>query len=334
MEKEPIKSEIINLYKKNLGRIPEKEGLEHFTNQISSGKKILSDIEKAILNSDEYLSRSSAPKFQSHYSDDEILKIIDSVKLSQNCNTSFTWYHSFRFNNVYTPTDSITNTKYQLWVSKLIPENLEGKTILDIGTADGFYSFLCESRGAKKVVAVDWQEFAGFTAAHKILDSKVEFRKLVIDESNIAFTKIKPLNATIDDIKEKFDIILLFGVLYHIPNPVMILKKFFMKTDMLLIAGHIIDSDEPAMYYYPEGSLTVGDSTNWWVPTPSCLTDIGKRIGFKKSVLVDTFDFDLMNVNLTQEDNVKNGVRRIHKMGIFKMEGKSEIWKKEMMSEN
>ena len=34
------------------------------------------------------------------------------------------------------------------------------------------YSFLCESRGAKKVVAVDWLEFPGFTAAHKILRLK------------------------------------------------------------------------------------------------------------------------------------------------------------------
>ena len=62
---------------------------------------------------------------------------------------------------------------------------------IDIGTADGFYSFLCESRGAKKVVAVDWLEFPGFTAAHKILNSNVEFRKLVVDESNFGFTDLK-----------------------------------------------------------------------------------------------------------------------------------------------
>jgi hypothetical protein len=95
---------------------------------------------------------------------------------------------------------------------------------------------------------------------------------------------------------------------------------------MLLIASHIIDSKEPAMYYYPEGSLTPGDTTNWWVPTPSCLTDIGKRIGFMKSDLVDTYDFGL-NPTLQQTDEVKNGIRRIHKMGLFKMEGRSETWK-------
>ena len=236
----------------------------------------------------------------------------------------FAWYHSFRFGDVYAP-GAITSLQYQMWVSSIIPENLEGKTVLDIGTADGFYSFLCESRGAKKVVAVDWLEFPGFTAAHKILNSNVEFRKLVVDDSTIGFSKIKSQIGTIDEIKEKFDIVLLFGVLYHLPSPIMVIQKLFKNTSMLLIASHIIDSKEPAMYYYPEGSLTPGDTTNWWVPTPSCLTDIGKRLGFNKSKMVDTFDFGL-KVKIQQTDEVKNGIRRIHKIGLFKMEGRSKNW--------
>ena len=170
-------------------------------------------------------------------------------------------------------------------------------------------------------------EFPGFTAAHKILNSKVEFQKLVVDDSTRGFTKLKSNIGTINDIEEKFDIVLLFGVLYHLPNPTMVIQKLFENTDMLLVASHIIDSEELAMYYYPEGSLTTGDTTNWWVPTPSCLTDIGTRIGFEKSVLVDTFDFDSINANLQQDDKVKSGLRRIHKMGLFKMEGRNEVWK-------
>ena len=132
---------------------------------------------------------------------------------------------------------------------------------------------------------------------------------------------LKQKISTINEIKEKFDIILLFGVLYHLPNPVMVLKTLANITHkMLLISSHIIDSKEPVMYYYPEGSLTPGDTTNWWVPTPSCLTDIGRRLGFNKSKMVDTFDFDSMNSTLEQTEEVKNGIRRIHKVGLFKME--------------
>ena len=324
LDEELAKTEITSLYKKILGRIPDNNGLEFYTKQLRSGKMTLDGVEKALHESDEYLDIQSAPQFTSQYSDKEIKDIIESVPEQQN--GFFTWYHSFRFGNVHAP-GTITSLKYQMWVSSLIPENLEGKTVLDVGTADGFYSFLCESRGAKKVVAVDWLEFPGFTAAHKILNSKVEFQKLVVDDSTRGFTKLKSDIGTINNIEEKFDIVLLFGVLYHLPNPIMILQKLFENTDMLLIASHIIDSEELAMYYYPEGSLTTGDTTNWWVPTPSCLTDIGTRIGFEKSVLVDTFDFDSINANLQQDDKVKSGLRRIHKMGLFKMEGRNEVWK-------
>ena len=324
MDEELAKSEITSLYKKILGRIPDSDGLEFYIKQLRSGKMTLDGVEKTLHESDEYRDIQSAPQFTSQYSDEEINKIIESV--DEQPNGFFTWYHSFRFGNVYAP-GTITSLKYQMWVSSLIPEHLEGKTVLDVGTADGFYSFLCESRGAKKVVAVDWLEFPGFTAAHKILNSKVEFQKLVVDDSTRGFTKLKSDIGTINNIEEKFDIVLLFGVLYHLPNPIMILQKLFENTDMLLIASHIIDSEELAMYYYPEGSLTTGDTTNWWVPTPSCLTDIGTRIGFEKSVLVDTFDFDSINANLQQDDKVKSGLRRIHKMGLFKMEGRNEVWK-------
>ena len=267
MDEELAKTEITSLYKKILGRIPDNDGLESYTKQLRSDKMTLGGVEKALRESDEYLDIQSAPQFTSQYSDEEISKIIESV--DEQPNGFFTWYHSFRFGNVYAP-GTITSLKYQMWVSSLIPENLEGKTVLDIGAADGFYSFLCESRGAKKVVAVDWMKFPGFSAAHKILNSKVEFQKLVVDDSTLGFTKLKSNICTINDIEEKFDIVLLFGVLYHLPNPTMVIQKLFENTDMLLLASHIIDSEELAMYYYPEGSLTTGDTTNWWVPTPSC----------------------------------------------------------------
>ena len=321
MSQQQIKNKIIEYYRDILCREPDKDGLDHYIKMANSGTS-LEKIRELFLESDEYDYLKSAnflkhaPSFKTSFSDDEVKKMFGSVDW---------WYHYFKIGNVEN-TDTKTSRNYQMWVSSIIPENLENKTVLDIGAADGYYSFLCESRGAKKVVAVDWTEFPGFTVTHKVLNSKVEFRKLVIDDSTIGFTKIKSQVGTIDEIKEKFDIILLFGVLYHIPSPIMVIQKLFKNTSMLLIASHIIDSKEPAMYYYPEYSLTPGDTTNWWVPTPSCLIDIGKRIGFMKSDLVDTFDFDSINATPQQTDEVKSGIRRIHKVGLFKMEGTSKTY--------
>ena len=321
MSQQQIKSKIIEYYRDILCREPDKDGLDHYIKMANNGTS-LEKIRKLFLKSDEYSFLQSnnylkyAPSFKTSFSDDEVKKMFDSVDW---------WYNSFKIGNVEN-TNTKSSLNYQMWVSSIIPENLENKTVLDIGTADGYYSFLCESRGAKKVVAVDWTEFSGFNIMHKVLNSKVEFRKLVIDDSTIGFTKIKSQVGTIDEIKEKFDVVLLFGVLYHIPSPIMVIQKLFKNTSMLLIASHIIDSKEPAMYYYPEYSLTPGDTTNWWVPTPSCLTDIGKRIGFMKSDLVDTFDFDSINATPQQTDEVKSGIRRIHKVGLFKMEGTSKTY--------
>ena len=321
MSQQQIKSKIIEYYRDILCREPDKDGLVHYLKMVNNGTS-LEKIRELFLKSDEYSFLKStkflkhAPLFKTSFSDDEVKKMFDSVD---------GWYHSFKIGNVEN-TNTKSSLNYQMWVSSIIPENLENKTVLDIGTADGYYSFLCESRGAKKVVAVDWTEFPGFTVAHKVLNSKVEFRKLVIDDSNYGFTTIKSKIGTIDKIKEKFDVVLLFGVLYHLANPIMVMQKLFKNTSMLLIASHIVDSKEPAMYYYPESSLLPGDSTNWWVPTPSCLTDVGKRIGFKTSDLVDTFDFDSINCPPPQNDEVKSGIRRLHKVGLFKMEGKNKTY--------
>ena len=321
MSQQQIKSKIIEYYRDLLCREPDKDGLDHYLKMANNGTS-LEKIRELFLKSGEYSFLQSnnylkyAPSFKTSFSDDEVKKMFDSVGW---------WYHSFKIGNVEN-TNTKSSLNYQMWGSSIIPENLENKTVLDIGTADGYYSFLCESRGAKKVVAVDWMEFTGFSILHKVLNSKVEFRKLVIDDSTIGFTKIKSQVGTIDEIKEKFDVVLLFGVLYHIPSPIMVIQKLFKNTSMLLIASHIIDSKEPAMYYYPECSLLPGDTTNWWVPTPSCLTDVGKRIGFKTSDLVDTFDFDSINSPPQQNDEVKSGIRRLHKVGLFKMEGKNKTY--------
>ena len=118
MEEGPVKIKISQLYKKILGRTPDKSGLEFYTKQLTSGTKTLSDVEKSLLDSDEYRIIQSAPKFKSDYSDDEIKKIIASVP--EQPNNVFTWYHSFRFGNVYAP-GTITSLQYQMWVSSLIP---------------------------------------------------------------------------------------------------------------------------------------------------------------------------------------------------------------------
>src|ERR1700720_544990 len=63
-----------------------------------------------------------------------------------------------------------------------LPQRLDGKRVLDIGTYDGFFAFECERRGAEKVVAIDVHPIDQrcFKIAHDLLGSSVEYHHLSV----------------------------------------------------------------------------------------------------------------------------------------------------------
>ena len=95
-----------------------------------------------------------------------------------------------------------------------MPENLAGKSVLDIGAYDGFFSFEAERRGAGRVLATDhycWTatgmgDGEGFQIARRALGSQVEAQLIPVEE-------ISP--ATVG----MFDVVLFLGVLYHSQDP-------------------------------------------------------------------------------------------------------------------
>ena len=108
-----------------------------------------------------------------------------------------------------------------------IPDNLTGWTVLDIGAWHGFFSFECERRGAKRVLAVDnyaWNRFGmdEFLSARERLGSKVEYQRLDVYDLDPAAIG-------------QFDLVLLLGVLYHLRNPLLALEQIKAVTKRLLI---------------------------------------------------------------------------------------------------
>jgi tRNA (mo5U34)-methyltransferase len=119
-----------------------------------------------------------------------------------------TWYHTISLGNgIVTP--GIDDTPSRL--SKIgLPLDLTGKTVLDVGAWDGFFSFEAERRGAARVLATDsycwsgggWGTKDGFDLAKRALGSNVEEREIdVLDLS--------------PDTVGVFDIVLFLGILYH-----------------------------------------------------------------------------------------------------------------------
>ena len=288
--------EIKSHFRQILGRELPNDGERHFMGLIKKGIS-LNTIKESITSSPEALHlktkkyMNNYPKFTSKFSEKEIQTKIQTVKYP---------YHAFIVGNI-SNLNSRTTAGYQMWAAQAIPLDLSGKTILDIGAADGFYSFMCEFRGAKKVVAVDIIEFEGFKIWKEILNSNVEHHILQIEELN--------------KLGESFDYVICFGVYYHLPDVVKAIQRIYEKTTIdTFLAGHIVDNKEPIMCYYDKYEMHPEDASNWWVASESCLNQIAKRIGFSKAELVNKMIFD----NSFQSSEMKNSVRALKNVGTFK----------------
>jgi tRNA (mo5U34)-methyltransferase len=185
------------------------------------------------------------------------------------------WYHSIDLGHgLVTP--GADNTPERL--ARLdLPTSLTGKTVLDIGAWDGYFSFEAERRGAQRVLATDsyswsgagWGSKAGFTLAREALGSRVE--DLEIDVMDLSPERVG-----------QFDVVFFLGVLYHLRHPLLALERVASVTRELLVLETVVDLvglGRPAMAFYPGTELN-RDPTNWWAPNVEGLTAMLRSVGF------------------------------------------------------
>ena len=187
------------------------------------------------------------------------------------------WFHTIDLGNgVVTP--GIDPSPKKLHAIGM-PTDLTGKSVLDLGAWNGFFSFEAERRGARRVLAADyfcwsgpgWGTKDGFDLAREALGSKVEDREIDILDVSPDSTGV-------------FDTVLLLGVLYHMRHPLLALEKVSAVTGGMLILETHVDLttiNRPAMAFYP-GSELGQDGSNWCGPNESCVIAMLKDVGFKR----------------------------------------------------
>lgn len=190
------------------------------------------------------------------------------------------WYHTMDLGQGLV-TRGVDNTPVRL-ARVQMPADLSGRSVLDIGAWDGFFSFEAERRHAARVVACDYyawhgvgwdtgQGKAGFQLAREALNSRVE-------DVDLDVMKLSP------DRVGSFDVVLFLGVLYHLPNPLLALERVASVTKGLLILETVVDMvgfGRPAAAFYPGRELN-GDPTNWWGPNQAAVQGMLRSVGFTR----------------------------------------------------
>ena len=152
------------------------------------------------------------------------------------------------------------------------PADLTGKSVLDIGAYDGFFTFECERRGAD-VLAIDHRQSPGYPVASELRGLAAEFREMSV------------YDLSAEGVGE-FDLVLALGVLYHLRHPLLALERIHeVCRERLILETQICDAcflssdgepqvlaevapslaDVPIVQFYPGEELN-GDPSNWWAP--------------------------------------------------------------------
>jgi tRNA (mo5U34)-methyltransferase len=194
---------------------------------------------------------------------------------------SIRWFHAIELEpGLVTPGPEATADRLELL---RLPMNLSGKSVLDVGAWDGFFSFEAERRGAARVVAADyfawqgdtWSDKSGFELARRVLRSRVE--DVDIDVMDLSPERIGT-----------FDLVLFLGVLYHTRHPLLALERVASVTGEQLILETHVDLTwlrRPAMAFYP-GQELAWDPTNWWGPNPAGVKAMLHSVGFRRVEMV------------------------------------------------
>ncbi len=220
------------------------------------------------------------------------------------------WWHSIDLGDgLLTPGGKNAALLRREWEAMKVPD-LAGRSVLDIGAWDGYFSFQAERHGAREVVALDhyvwsidragwggykaacaergdppmpveqtdyWNPVAlpgkrGFDLACRALGSRV--RSVVRD-----YLDVTPADLGM------FDVVFYLGVLYHMPNPLAALEKVAALTkELAVIETHAVEihgHNMPLAEFYPASDLN-DDPSNWWGPNIAALVGLCKAAGFSR----------------------------------------------------
>ena len=155
-----------------------------------------------------------------------------------------------------------------------IPQDLSGKTVLDIGTANGFFSFEFSKRGAKEVIAMDINDEKWKEEINQLMNTNVKF-------------VIKDMK-TLDESFGKFDLVFCSNVLLHTTDLYDNIRRIKEVTKHQAILCTSIE-EIPNVEHVPLarfiGKILINKFgktiPTYWFPNMECFKMLAETAGFK-----------------------------------------------------
>lgn len=218
--------------------------------------------------------------------------------------------------------------------------SVRGKSVLDIGTYDGWFAFHCERDGASRVVALDhyvweldmvtidalWKEANArgatfeydaddyrrrrelpgkrpFDTAHRVLNSKIEpvySDFMTVDTATLG----------------TFEVVLYLGVLYHVQHPLEAMRRLasvtaeggvaIIHTNAVVVPGF----EDIALCELLTGSQFQNDPSNWWLVSEKAMLDMCEMAGFKRAEIVATSEQPTKRLSLRERLRIRTRIKQ------------------------
>ncbi len=220
----------------------------------------------------------------------------------------YQWYHTVDLGNgLVTP----GVYDYRETMSAFgFPEDMSGMTVLDVGSATGFFAFEFERRGARVVSMElpslrDLDRFPGQDVEsslrkienmmHKsepyterdlywyLLEGPFRYcREKLGSKVERCYSTVYDITLERTGVREGFDLVFIGDVLIHTLYPLKALAALApLCRGQLVLAGVLPEGpQEPPAMVYIGGADAENDEVAWWHPNLSCLMQMLQKLGF------------------------------------------------------
>ena len=218
---------------------------------------------------------------------------MDRTLLAERVKALGPWFHNLDLDGVKTaPGHFLGDYPAFKWrkFAHVLPEDLSGRTVLDIGCNAGFYALEMKRRGADRVLGIDSDPayLAQARFAADVTGLEIELRQLSVYD--------------VGQIGERFDLVIFMGVLYHLRHPLLaldLIREHVAGDQMLFQSMQRGSPDVKALEPdYPFSETAIfdepgfpklhfieerysNDPTNWFVPNRAAAEAMLRAAGFR-----------------------------------------------------